>query len=45
MTSEAEAQRRSSEWFNRIFPGKREGGTFVLDFINDPQDILDAFKH
>jgi type I site-specific restriction-modification system R (restriction) subunit len=30
---------------NRTFPGKREGGTFILDLINDPQDILDAFKH
>jgi type I restriction enzyme R subunit len=29
---------------NRTFPGKKEGGTFVLDFVNDPQDILDAFK-
>ena len=25
---------------NRIFPGKE---TFILDFFNDPQDILDAF--
>mgnify|MGYP000414927444 CR=1 FL=1 len=26
---------------NRTFPGKE---TFVLDFFNDPQDILDAFR-
>ncbi|EIA1341700.1 type I restriction endonuclease subunit R [Vibrio parahaemolyticus] len=29
---------------NRIHPGKAECGTFVLDFYNDPQDILDAFQ-
>lgn len=29
---------------NRIYPGKKESGTFVLDFFNDPQDILDAFQ-
>ncbi|HBC3381089.1 TPA: type I restriction endonuclease subunit R [Vibrio parahaemolyticus] len=29
---------------NRIYPGKAECGTFVLDFYNDPQDILDAFQ-
>ncbi|MBP8547705.1 type I restriction endonuclease subunit R [Vibrio paracholerae] len=29
---------------NRIYPGKAESGTFVLDFYNDPQDILDAFQ-
>lgn len=28
---------------NRTYPGKNESGTFVLDFFNDPQDILDAF--
>src|SRR5690606_17494846 len=27
---------------NRIFPSKAETGTFVLDFFNEPQDILDA---
>lgn len=27
---------------NRCFPGKDD--TFVLDFINEPEDILDAFK-
>src|SRR5690554_5822890 len=29
---------------NRVHPGKKESGTFVLDFFNDPQDILDAFQ-
>lgn len=29
---------------NRTYPGKAESGTFVLDFFNDPQDILDAFQ-
>jgi len=29
---------------NRIFPGKAECGTFVLDFFNDPEDILDSFQ-
>lgn len=29
---------------NRIYPGKRESGTFVLDFFNDPQDVLAAFQ-
>jgi type I restriction enzyme, R subunit len=29
---------------NRTYPGKSETGTFVLDFFNDPQDILDAFQ-
>jgi type I restriction enzyme R subunit len=29
---------------NRIYPGKRESGTFVLDFFNDPHDILAAFQ-
>ena len=29
---------------NRNYPGKAETGTFVLDFFNDPQDILDAFQ-
>ncbi len=28
---------------NRIYPGKTESGTFVLDFFNDPDDILAAF--
>ena len=29
---------------NRVYPGKQECGTFVLDFFNDPQDILAAFQ-
>ena len=29
---------------NRTYPGKAESGTFVLDFFNQPQDILDAFQ-
>jgi len=29
---------------NRTYPGKKESGTFVLDFYNEPQDILDAFQ-
>lgn len=29
---------------NRTYPGKAESGTFVLDFYNGPQDILDAFQ-
>jgi len=29
---------------NRMYPGKAESGTFVLDFFNDPDDILLAFK-
>ncbi|MBY4678888.1 type I restriction endonuclease subunit R [Marinobacterium arenosum] len=29
---------------NRTYPGKAESGTFVLDFFNDPADILDAFQ-
>jgi len=29
---------------NRTYPGKAETGTFVLDFFNDPQDILDGFQ-
>jgi type I restriction enzyme R subunit len=28
---------------NRTFPGKAETGTFVLDFFNDPEDILESF--
>lgn len=28
---------------NRTFPGKESNQTFVLDFVNDPQDILEAF--
>ncbi|WP_269915558.1 type I restriction endonuclease subunit R [Acinetobacter sp. HY1485] len=29
---------------NRTYPKKAEAGTFVVDFFNDPQDILDAFQ-
>ncbi|GAA0228718.1 type I restriction endonuclease subunit R [Marinomonas primoryensis] len=29
---------------NRIFPSKAETGTFVLDFFNEPDDILSAFQ-
>jgi type I restriction enzyme, R subunit len=29
---------------NRIFPGKAESGTFVLDFFNEPEEILSSFQ-
>ncbi|HHK5628622.1 TPA: type I restriction endonuclease subunit R, partial [Serratia marcescens] len=29
---------------NRTYPGKKESGTFVLDFYNEPDDILAAFQ-
>nr|WP_159466416.1 DEAD/DEAH box helicase family protein [Scandinavium goeteborgense] len=29
---------------NRIYPGKAESGTFVLDFYNEPDDIIEAFQ-
>ena len=29
---------------NRTYKGKAECGTFVLDFFNDPEDILEAFQ-
>ena len=29
---------------NRVFPGKADTGTFVLDFFNEPEDILNAFQ-
>lgn len=29
---------------NRTYPGKADTGTFVLDFFNDPEDILNAFQ-
>jgi type I restriction enzyme R subunit len=29
---------------NRTYPGKAETGTFVLDFFNDPDEILKAFQ-
>lgn len=28
---------------NRMYPGKAETGTYVLDFFNEPEDILEAF--
>lgn len=28
---------------NRVYPGKAESGTFVLDFFNDPEDVKEAF--
>jgi type I restriction enzyme R subunit len=30
---------------NRMYHGKKESGTFVLDFCNDPEDILKAFQY
>ncbi len=29
---------------NRTYPGKAETGTFVLDFFNEPDEILDSFQ-
>ncbi len=29
---------------NRTYPGKEESGTFVLDFFNEPDEILAAFQ-
>ncbi|MCL1076920.1 type I restriction endonuclease subunit R [Parashewanella spongiae] len=29
---------------NRTYPGKAESGTFVLDFVNEPDEILSAFQ-
>ena len=29
---------------NRTYPAKAESGTFVLDFFNEPDDILEAFQ-
>ncbi|WP_392551312.1 type I restriction endonuclease [Orbus wheelerorum] len=29
---------------NRTYPGKAESGTFILDFFNEPEDILAAFQ-
>lgn len=28
---------------NRTYAGKKESGTFILDFFNEPQEILDSF--
>ena len=29
---------------NRTFPGKAETGTFVIDFFNEPNEILESFQ-
>lgn len=29
---------------NRTYPGKAEVGTYVLDFFNDPEEILNSFQ-
>ncbi|WP_341524333.1 DEAD/DEAH box helicase family protein [Pseudomonas sp. G.S.17] len=29
---------------NRTYPGKADVGTFILDFFNEPQEILDSFQ-
>ncbi|MTI03693.1 type I restriction endonuclease subunit R [Roseibium sp. RKSG952] len=29
---------------NRVYPGKKISGTYVLDFFNEPEDILSAFQ-
>ena len=29
---------------NRIYPGKSQSGTYVLDFFNEREDILEAFQ-
>ena len=29
---------------NRIYPGKADSGTYILDFFNDPEDILESFR-
>ncbi|WP_417535226.1 type I restriction endonuclease subunit R [Methylophaga sp.] len=29
---------------NRTYPGKAETGTYILDFFNEPDEILEAFK-
>jgi len=29
---------------NRVFPGKVQTGTFILDFFNDSEEILEAFQ-
>jgi len=29
---------------NRTYPGKAESGTFVLDFFNEPEEVLSAFQ-
>ena len=29
---------------NRTFPGKAETGTFIVDFFNEPEEILESFQ-
>ena len=29
---------------NRDYPGKKASGTFVLDFFNEPEDVLNSFQ-
>ena len=29
---------------NRTYPGKAESSTYILDFFNDPKDILESFQ-
>jgi type I restriction enzyme, R subunit len=29
---------------NRIYPGKSDHGTFILDFFNEPEEITESFK-
>ena len=29
---------------NRTYPGKAETGTFILDFFNEPEEILESFQ-
>lgn len=29
---------------NRIYPGKADSGTFIIDFFNEPEDVLNAFQ-
>ncbi len=34
---------KTLSWLNRCHPGKDK--TFVLDFVNDPEEVLNAFSH
>lgn len=36
--------RTDAKRLNRTYPGKAQSGTFVLDFYNEPDDILAAFQ-
>lgn len=29
---------------NRTYPGKAETSTYILDFFNDPQDVIKSFQ-